>query len=40
MGSFPLAYNDPEDPITKHKPDINGGGSRVNVKIELGSTLG
>ena len=32
-------YNDSEDPSFQQKPDINGGGSRVNVKDELGSTL-
>ena len=40
MGISPETCNDPEDPSTKHKPDINGGGSRVNVKVELCSTLG
>ena len=33
-------YNDSEDPSFQQKPDINGGGFSVNVKVEVGSTLG
>ena len=40
MDSFLETYDDPEDLITKHKPNIKGGGLRVNVKVEPGSTLG